>query len=118
MSGYLKFLAQRFLVLLATVFISITVVFIVPRLVPGNPLSAVLLKLSQTGSSTGADELVAEYKRMFGLDQDLWTQYVRFLRELLRGNLGYSISSFPSRVSDLVRSALPWTIGLLTVTTL
>jgi peptide/nickel transport system permease protein len=118
MSGYLKFLAQRFLVLLVTVFISITVVFFVPRLVPGNPLSAVLLNMAQMGGSRGAAELVAEYERMFGLDQSLWVQYTRFMRELLRGNFGYSISNFPSEVNDLLLNALPWTIGLLTVTTL
>lgn len=118
MSGYLKFLAQRFVILLVTVFISVTVVFFVPRLVPGNPLSAVLMNMAQMGGSRGASELVAEYERMFGLDQSLWTQYVRFLQELLRGNFGYSISNFPSLVSDLLRPALPWTIGLLTFTTL
>jgi peptide/nickel transport system permease protein len=117
MSGYLRFLGQRFLLLLITVFVSITVVFFVPRLVPGNPLGAVFLNLAQMGGSAGAPELVAEYERIFGLDQSLWTQYTRFLRELARGNLGYSISSFPSEVSDLLRRALPWTIGLLTVTT-
>ncbi len=118
MSGYLNFLAQRFLVLLITVYISITVVFFVPRLVPGNPLSAVLQNMAQMGGSRGAAELVAEYERIFGLDQSLWTQYIRFLSELMRGNFGYSISSFPSEVSDLLRNALPWTIGLLTMTTL
>jgi peptide/nickel transport system permease protein len=118
MSGYLKFIAERFLVLIVTVFISITVVFFVPRLVPGNPLGAVFLNLAQVGGSAGATELVAEYERIFGLDQSLWDQYVRFWRELLRGNFGYSISSFPSEVSTLLVNALPWTIGLLTVTTL
>ncbi|HXF61191.1 MAG TPA: ABC transporter permease [Caldilineaceae bacterium] len=117
MRGYLTFLSQRFLVLLVTVFISITVVFFVPRLVPGNPLGAVFLNMAQMGGNVGATELVAEYERIFGLDQSLWVQYVRFLRELARGNFGYSISSFPSEVSDLIRSALPWTIGLLSVTT-
>lgn len=117
MSGYIKFIANRFIVLVLTVFISITVVFFVPRLVPGNPLGAVFLNLAQVGGSAGASELVAEYERMFGLDQSLWTQYVRFLRELLHGNFGYSISSFPSEVWTLLLNALPWTIGLLSVTT-
>jgi peptide/nickel transport system permease protein len=43
---------------------------------------------------------------------------VRFWRELLRGNLGYSIATFPTEVSTLLRAAIPWTIGLLTVTTI
>lgn len=118
MSGYARYLAQRFLILLITVFLSITVVFFVPRMVPGNPLGAVFLNMAQMGGSAGAPELVAEYERIFGLDQSLWVQYLRFWRELLRGNLGYSISTFPSEVSTLLSAALPWTIGLLTVTTL
>src|SRR5690606_1628637 len=99
MSGYLRFLAQRFLVLVVTVFISITVVFFVPRMVPGNPLGAVFLNMAQMGGSVGASELVAEYERIFGLDQPLWRQYLNFIRELLRGNFGYSIATFPSEVS-------------------
>lgn len=113
----IRYLAERFLIFLATVFISVTVVFFVPRLVPGDPLGAVFLNMAAMGGSMGAGDLVAEYRRLFGLDQGLWQQYVSYLRELARGNLGYSIGSFPSLVSDLLRAALPWTIGLLLVTT-
>ena len=118
MLGYLRYFGQRFALLLITIFISITIVFIVPRLVPGDPLGAILINMASVGGSRGATELVEEYRRIFGLDQSLWTQYVSFLRELLRGNLGYSIGSFPSRVTTLLRYSLPWTIGLLSVTTL
>lgn len=118
MVAYLRYLGERLVILVATVFISITVVFFVPRLVPGDPLGAIFLKLAAMGGSLGATDLIDEYKRIFGLDQSLWVQYLNFLRELVRGNLGYSISSFPSHVGELLRAALPWTIGLLTVTTL
>jgi peptide/nickel transport system permease protein len=117
MPAYLRYILQRFVLLIVTVFLSITVVFMVPRLVPGNPLGAVFLKLSEMGASAGAPELVAEYERIFGLDKPLGEQYVRFLGELLRGNLGYSISTFPSEVADIISTALPWTLGLLTLTT-
>jgi peptide/nickel transport system permease protein len=116
--NFARYLGERLLILTATVFISITVVFFVPRLVPGDPMGAIFLNLASVGGSLGGGQLVEEYKRMFGLDQSLWQQYLSFLRELARGNLGYSIGSFPSRVTDLLRNALPWTIGLLTVTTL
>jgi len=118
MLGYLRYFGERFFLLLITIFISITIVFFVPRLVPGDPLGAILLNMASVGGSMGATELVEEYRRLFGLDQPLWIQYVSFLRELLRGNLGYSIGSFPSRVTTLLRYSLPWTIGLLSVTTL
>jgi peptide/nickel transport system permease protein len=117
MTAYLKYLAERFVIFVLTIVISVTVVFVVPRLVPGSPLSAVFSKLAAVGGSLNAPELIEEYNRRFGLDESIWQQYVSYLRELARGNLGYSISSFPSHVSDLLRSALPWTIGLLTLTT-
>ncbi|RPI86050.1 MAG: ABC transporter permease [Chloroflexi bacterium] len=118
MNAYLKYVGNRFIILLVTVFISITVVFFVPRLVPGDPMGAVLLKLAAMGGSLGSMDLVEEYRRMFGLDRSLWEQYLSFMRELLQGNLGYSIGSFPSQVSDMIRYAIPWTIGLLTITTI
>jgi len=64
----------------------------------------------------GSKELIEEYKRMFGLDRDLFTQFISYVRELLRGNLGYSIAAFPITVNELIMRALPWTIGLLTMT--
>lgn len=115
--AYLRYFGQRFALLVLTVFISITVVFFVPRLVPGDPLSSIMSNLASVGGSRGATELMDEYRRMFGLDQSLWQQYLNFLAQLARGNLGYSIGSFPSHVTDILRYALPWTLGLLTVTT-
>ncbi len=114
----IRYLIERFIIFLATVYISVTIVFFIPRLVPGDPLGAVFLNLAAVGGSLGASDLVEEYRRMFGLDKGLWEQYVSYLRELTHGNLGYSIGSFPSQVSDLLRAALPWTVGLLLVTTI
>lgn len=118
MNAYLVYIARRFTILVATVFIAMTVVFFVPRMVPGDPLGAVFANMAAVGGSVNAPELVEEYRIRFGLDEPLWDQYVSFWRELLRGNLGYSISNFPGEVLDMLRSALPWTIGLLLVTTL
>ena len=118
MNAYLVYIARRLVILVATVFISMTVVFFVPRLVPGDPLGAIFANMASVGGSVNAPELVAEYRLRFGLDEPLWQQYLSFWRELLRGNLGYSISNFPAEVSDMLFAALPWTIGLLLLTTL
>lgn len=118
MIAYLRYLAQRLAIFAATIFISITIVFFVPRMVPGSPLSAIFSKLAAMGGSLNAPELIEEYNRRFGLDKGLWEQYISFLRELARGNLGYSIGSFPSQVSELLRRGIPWTLGLLSLTTI
>ncbi|MFY9302680.1 MAG: ABC transporter permease, partial [Atribacterales bacterium] len=44
-------------------------------------------------------------------------QYIKFWGNILRGDLGPSFSSFPTPVMDLIRNSLPWTVGLLLVTT-
>jgi peptide/nickel transport system permease protein len=114
-----RYLGQRSIIFVATIVISVTVVFFVPRLVPGDPMAAVFSKLAaMAGGSAASDELVAVYRERFGLDRSLWEQYVSYLRELAQGNLGYSIATFPTRVSTLIGTAVPWTVGLLTVTTL
>jgi peptide/nickel transport system permease protein len=118
MSGYLRYIGERLVIFVATVYISITIVFFVPRLVPGDPLGAILGKLAQVGASLGSRALVDEYMHRFGLDKSLPEQYFAYLSALAHGDLGYSIASFPTRVQDLLVQALPWTIGLLAVTTL
>ena len=117
MRSYLRYVSGRFAIFATTIFISITIVFIVPRLVPGDPLFAITSKLAEMGGSRGSPELVEEYRKLFGLDQPVLTQYLYYLRELIRGNLGYSIANFPATVTELLMRSLPWTIGLLSVAT-
>ncbi len=118
MNPYVRFIGQRFILFLETIFISMTVVFFVPRLVPGDPMGAIFTNMASVGGSMNAQAMVAEYRVRFGLDQPLWAQYVSYWRELARGNLGISISAFPAEVTGMLMSALPWTVGLLLVTTL
>jgi peptide/nickel transport system permease protein len=90
----------------------------VPRFVPGDPMGAISLKMASVGANVGGQALVEDYTRRFGLDKPLGQQYLAYLRGLLGGDLGYSIASFPTTVSDLLRQAIPWTVGLLSMTTL
>lgn len=118
MSASLNYLTERFVIFIATVVISVSVVFFVPRLLPGDPLGAINIRLAALGGSSGGQALIEDYRIRFGLNKSLGEQYVSYLGQLSRGNLGYSISSFPTTVSHLLKQAVPWTVGLLTVTTL
>jgi peptide/nickel transport system permease protein len=118
MAGYLRHLSERLIIFVATISISVTVVFFAPRLVPGDPLGALSLKLAQVGGNLGGKALVEEYTRRFGLDKSPGEQYVAYLRQLAQGDMGYSISVFPTTVGDLVKQAIPWSMGLLLLTTL
>jgi peptide/nickel transport system permease protein len=118
MAGYLRHLSERLIIFVATIAISVTVVFFAPRLVPGDPLGALSLKLAQVGGNLGGKALVEEYTRRFGLDKSPGEQYIAYLRQLAQGDMGYSISVFPTTVGDLVKQAIPWSMGLLVMTTL
>lgn len=111
---------KRFGLFLFVVWGAATLNFFLPRLAPGDPVRERLFQMSTTGgfTQTGVEEMVEEYQAKFGLDKPLYEQYVNYLIDMARFDFGYSLTLFPSRALDLIMSALPWTIGLLLVTTL
>ncbi len=101
------------------VWVTATLNFIIPRLAPGDPIQAILGRLEAQGSKVENSEvLIAEYRRLFGLDDPLWLQYLKYLGAMARGDLGYSLAYFPTPVWDIISDALPYTLGLLIVSTL
>lgn len=111
-----KYLVKRILLYVLTLFLAITVNFIVPRLIPGNPIEARLAALYRLGAHIGGEEFVAKYSRLFALDQPMYVQFFLYLSNLIQGNMGFSILYFPASVMDILMRGLPWTIGLLSVT--
>jgi peptide/nickel transport system permease protein len=88
--------------------------FVLVRLAPGDPITEQVTRLRAQGQSLrDGPELIARYKHDFGLDEPVLEQYWDFLVQLAQGDLGYSVSSFPTEVSTLIGDALPWTLGLL-----
>jgi peptide/nickel transport system permease protein len=120
MRGLTKaYLIRRFLMFLLTLWLGATILFILPRLAPGDPVTAMMARMRQQGSRVENGQSIIETWRVrFGLDEPLPLQYLRYLLNLIRGDMGYSLSFFPATVSDMIAAALPWTIGLLTVATL
>jgi peptide/nickel transport system permease protein len=102
-----------------TIWIGTTLIFLIPRLSPGDPVTAMITRMTySSGYVENSAQLIEAWRARFGLDQPLPIQYLRYVTNSLRFDLGYSLASFPSRVEDMVGQALPWTIGLLLVATL
>jgi peptide/nickel transport system permease protein len=116
----LSYLVQRVVQLVLIVFIAVTINFILPRLIPGDPIeSALATKIAVSGNVSVDVEKVAEaYRAKFGLDQPLWKQYLNYWGDILRLDFGVSLVHFPETVISQVRSALPWTVSLMTAATL
>ena len=114
----LNYLFRRLLVFFLTLWVAATLIFIIPRLAPGDPIAAMVARLSyEAGFVEGGDLIIEGWKERFGLNDPVYVQYLRYLTGLLRGDLGYALARYPSTVTELVGRALPWTIGLVGVAT-
>lgn len=96
---------------LVALWASITINFLLPRMMPGDPAQAYLAKFQ--GKSV-TPQLLASLRAQFGVtDAPLWQQYLQYLGNLLHGDLGISNSSYPETVKQILSTSIPWTIGLL-----
>ena len=115
----LPFLLKRFGLFLLIIWSAATLNFFIPKLTPRNPLREKLMaEAARTGyMPPGFTEMVNAYEAKFGLDQPLWQQYIRYMGDMLRFDLGYSIASYPKTVNELIMEAIPYTVGILVVAT-
>lgn len=117
----LTYVVRRILLAFVVVWLATTVIFFLPRIASGrDPVAERLSIMAATGgvNTDSIAEMVKVYKEQFGLDQPLWKQYLTYMNNIVHGNFNYSLSLYPSTVLELIGRALPWTIGLLTMTTL
>lgn len=100
--------------------VAVSINFLMPRVRPTNPVEQRLYEMAaQGGVNVGQiKEMIAIYNEKFGLDKPLWEQYVNYWRDLLSFDLGTSVTFFPASVRTMILRAAPWTIGLLTVSTI
>ena len=87
----------------------VTLNFVLPRVMPGDPLNA--LVDPESGAYFLAEEVRGRLAAYYGLDRPLPEQYLGYLANLIRGDLGWSISQ-KAPVADLIAAHLPWTLLL------
>ncbi|MEU2659625.1 ABC transporter permease [Streptomyces sp. NPDC007325] len=88
---------------------SVTLNFLLPRFMPGDPVS----RMFAQAQGTMQPEQIAQLRKLFGLDErPLWRQYADYLHQVASGDLGISISRFPTPVSEVIGSQIGWTLLL------
>jgi peptide/nickel transport system permease protein len=113
------YVVRRLGVFVLVIWAAATINFAIPRLSPADPIKEALLRVTTMGAGqANMDVLARNFAARFGLDQPVWQQYLNYLTDLARGNLGYSIGFFPAQVGDMILIALPWTIILVGLATL
>ncbi|GAA1670452.1 ABC transporter permease [Kribbella yunnanensis] len=107
---------RRFGLYLVELWGALTIAFFFFRLMPGDPIQTLIQSLQQNYiyNQQASAEIIARYRAEFGLDGNLLSQYLVYMKKLiLHGDLGPSLISYPTPAQDVILRSLPWTIGLL-----
>jgi peptide/nickel transport system permease protein len=115
------YIVRRVLLFFVVVWAATTFIFFLPKMAPGrNPIVERIGLMIATGgaNASGMQAMVAAYEQKFGLNKPVWQQYLNYLGDLSHLDFGYSLAQYPTTVLEIIVNALPWTIGLLSVSTL
>ncbi len=112
----MQYLLRRLGFFVATLWVALTINFVLPRLMPGNPAEAMMARFhgKLSGQALSAMEVAFGVKTR----SSPVAQYFSYLGDSLTGHWGTSITFFPSSVRSVVDGALPWTLGLVGITTI
>lgn len=114
-----KYVLRRIGIYLFTIFASATLIFVLSRATPGDPVETMWQQLEmQRGHIENVDLIIAHYKDLYGLNDPVYVQYFKFIWNTFRLEFGQSFAHYPTPVSKMISNALPWSLGLGIVTTL
>lgn len=105
----MRFILRRLGFYLIAFWVSITLNFLLPRFMPGDPVSRMFARTQDRMQP----EQIEQLRKLLGVDdRPLWEQYVGYLHNMLTGQMGVSISRFPAPVTEVIGSQVGWTLLL------
>ena len=112
----MRYVVRRLGFFALTLWAALTLNFFIPRFMPGSPLEALRARTHDRLSPAALEQMLTSYG--FKPHQNVLVQYLEYLRNMLTGHWGISIgATLGEPVSTIVGQALPWTLGLVGVTT-
>ncbi len=106
-----RYFSKKLVIYIVTFFVAVTVDWLIPRFMPGNPVDILISRAGLRGSAVS--QMYTFYMQAFGLDLPLWKQYLNFWVAIFHGDLGTSIFLFPTPVTQVIAKAIPYDIALL-----
>jgi peptide/nickel transport system permease protein len=105
----MAFLLRRLGFYFAALFVALTLNFLIPRMMPGDPATRILLALR---GKLKEDQIEA-IRKTYGFHGSLWDQYVGYMWRLAQGDFGISTVNFPEPTSSLLFYSAGWTLFLV-----
>ena len=113
MKGYRKYFGTKLVWFLITLVCAFILNFILPRLMPGDPVAAIVSRLAQgMSNATGVQAIYQQYTDLFGTNRPMLEQFFIYIKNVVHGDFGFSFSQYPRTVADVLGSSIGWTLAL------
>ncbi|HEY88673.1 MAG TPA: ABC transporter permease [Thermoflexia bacterium] len=113
MERYRKYFLNKLSWFLITFVCAFILNFILPRLMPGDPVAAIVSRMAQgMSNATGVQAIYQQYTELFGTNKPLLQQFFIYVNNVLHGNFGFSLSQYTRTVADVLGASIWWTICL------
>jgi peptide/nickel transport system permease protein len=113
LKGYRKYFLNKTCWFFVTLICAFILNFILPRLMPGDPVAAIVSRLAQGMSdATGVQAVYQQYADLFGTNKPVYHQFFIYVKNALKGDFGFSFSQYPRTVADVIASSIWWTVIL------
>ncbi len=113
MKGYRKYFRKKILWFAITFVVAVILNFFLPRMMPSDPVAAITGKMAQGMSDASSVQAIYErYAEEFGTNKPMLEQFFIFCGNAIRGDMGTSFSQYPRSVSNIISSAIWWTVCL------
>lgn len=116
MKGYRKYFKKKIIIFLITFVISVILNFILPRLMPADPVSIITARTARAANgllnTDAVNQIYEFYAHEFGTDKPIFTQFLIYVKNIFTGEFGLSFSQYPRPVSDIISHAIGYTLAL------
>jgi len=113
LKGYRRYFLNKLGWFAITFVFAFVLNFILPRLMPGDPVAAIVSRLAQgMSNTTGVQAIYQQYTELFGTNRPIPEQFVIYVRNVFHGNFCFSFSQYPRTVADVIGSSIWWTVAL------
>jgi peptide/nickel transport system permease protein len=113
LKGYRKYFVNKLVWFLITFVCAFILNFILPRLMPGDPVAAIVARMAQgQTNAAGVQAIYKQYTELFGTNKPMLEQFVIYVRNVFHGDFGFSFSQYPRTVADVLKTSIWWTICL------
>jgi len=113
MKGYTRYFGKKLMWFIITFIAAFMLNFILPRLMPGDPVAAIVARMAQGQSNaSGVQAIYKQYTELFGTNKPMFEQFFIYLKNVVHGDFGFSFSQYPRTVASVLKSSLGWTLML------